>query len=238
MTLLYERGAHPSVRGPRLPRLSSRLACILAMVPDSETVFDIGCDHALISIALAKNNRCRQVYAVDKRVGPLSVATDRIRRYGAQSCVMPILADGLDGLLPGRQDTVVIAGMGGNEIIRILERRPAAQEDAAYVLQPMKSAAELRQWLSDHAFSIEEEQLCRDGRHIYCVIRARIQPGRTMAVLSPEEIHAGPCVLRDQPPLFQPYLDSLIGRLCKASRTDAGLLSVISSLTALQKREM
>jgi tRNA (adenine22-N1)-methyltransferase len=223
-----------SGRKSRLPRLSSRLSCILGLVPASDTVFDIGCDHALVSIALALDNRCRQVFAVDKRVGPLAVATDRIRRYGVQSRVMPILADGLDQMMPGRQDTVVIAGMGGNEIIRILERRSIVPDEASYVLQPMKSAAELRMWMSGHAFTIEEEQLCRDGRHIYCVIRARVQTGLAATVdLSREEIQAGPCVLRDRPPLFQPYIDSLTARLRKAARTDPGLADVISNLKAL-----
>ena len=149
---------------------------------------------------------------------------------------MPVLADGLDGMFPESGDTVVIAGMGGNEIARILERRPELPSGTAVVLQPMKSAAELRIWLSRHGFVMEAESLCQDGRHIYAVMLARCQGADGLPPISLEDAYAGSCILRDRPPLFQAYLDKVIARLKKASRTDPALAGVAANLAAFREK--
>ncbi len=223
-------------RGRRIPTLSSRLSCIVDLVPASACVYDIGCDHALASIVLALRGRCERAFAVDRRAGPLATAADRIRRHGVGNRVMPMLADGLDGMNPDPEDTVIIAGMGGNEIARILERRPTPARGTAFVLQPMKSTAELRRWLSSAGFAIESERLCQDGRHIYAVLLARLTDGPGPVTLTPEEAWAGPCILRDRPPLFEEYLAGLLVRLRKAARTDPTLADVARNLAEYVKK--
>ncbi|MBP7402729.1 MAG: SAM-dependent methyltransferase [Clostridia bacterium] len=223
------------IRGRRCggASLPPRLACIAGMVPPCGRLFDIGCDHALIPIHLALEGRCREAYAVDRRAGPLAVAADRIRKNGASPNVMPVLADGLDGMRPMAGDAVVIAGMGGLEIIRILDRCDGIPPGTSWILQPMKSAPELRRWLREAGFSIHEERLCRDGRRIYCVILARPGGNPADAALSEEEAWAGPCILRDRPPLLREHLTGVLTRMRKAARGRPDLESATERLAGI-----
>jgi len=218
-----------------LPALSERLACIVELAGESDRLFDVGCDHALVPITLTLMNRCRTAYACDSRAGPLAAAASRIVRYGVADRVMPVLADGLDGMSPGDGDTVVIAGLGGNETIRILQRAAPIPSGVAWILQPMKSAAALRLFLDQQGFRIEQEALCRDGRNIHCVLRVRWIGHGTREGLTLEEAYAGPCVLRsleEGPPLpwTEAYLGGVIARLKKAARGDPALLPVAQTL--------
>ena len=63
--------------------------------------------------------------AMDVRPGPLSRARENITRYGLEDYIETRLSDGLAKLEPGEGDTLVIAGMGGPLMERILrmERR-------------------------------------------------------------------------------------------------------------------
>ncbi len=225
-----------SARRPTgLPALSGRLGCIVELAGESDRLFDVGCDHALVPITLTLMNRCRTAYACDSRAGPLAAAASRIARYGVADRVMPVLADGLEGMSPGEGDTVVIAGLGGNETIRILRRAEPVPTGVVWVLQPMKSAAALRLFLDQHGFRIEKEALCRDGRNIHCVLRARWTGNGKRERLTLEEAYAGPCVLRsleEGTPLqwTDEHLGSVITRLKKAARGDPALLPVVHTL--------
>ena len=58
--------------------------------------------------------------AMDVRKGPLSRAQEHIRQYGLEEYIQTRLSDGLEGLKAGEGDTLVIAGMGGPLMERIL----------------------------------------------------------------------------------------------------------------------
>lgn len=225
-----------SARRPTgLPALSGRLACIVELAGESDRLYDVGCDHALVPITLTLLNRCRSAYACDSRAGPLAAAAGRIARYGVADRVMPVLADGLDGMSPQEGDTVVVAGLGGNETIRILQRAAPVPEGVVWVLQPMKSAAALRLYLNRQGFRIEREALCKDGRNIHCVLRARRSGEEAREELSLEEAYAGPCVLRalaegNPLPWTDEYLGGVVARLKKAARGDPSLLPVAQAL--------
>ena len=62
---------------------------------------------------------------MDVRKGPLSRATENIALAGLSEKIATRLSDGVAKLLPGEADSVVIAGMGGELIIKILGERKA-----------------------------------------------------------------------------------------------------------------
>ncbi len=221
---------------PLLPSLSARLQCVMDAVDQAERVFDVGCDHALVAISLVMQARCQYVYAMDHRAGPLAVATERIARYGVAGRVMPILADGLGEMRPTGRDAIVIAGLGGNETIRILQRAQPLASGTVCVLQPMKSAFELRTYLSSSGFEFEAERICRERGHIYCVMRVRYT-GRPPLRLALEAAYAGPCVLacwdagaRSEP--LRAHLRAVTMRLRKAARGDPALWPAANRLAA------
>ena len=74
----------------------------------------------------------------------------------------------------GEVEDIAIAGMGGETIVAILEAAPWVKESRLrLILQPMTRAEDLRRWLLTHGFSVLEEHLIIDGRHLYPVLAAQ-----------------------------------------------------------------
>ena len=131
-----------------------------------------------------------------------------------------LLCDGLDGCPPEKIDTIVIAGMGGDLICRILDRAEWCLNEAyTLILQPMTKAEVLRYWLVNNGFSLLEERIVRDGGKLYQVIRSRYTGNMS---LSDAELFAGAFENIGAEPLCAEWLDSLILRFEKEER---GLLS-------------
>lgn len=84
------------------------------------------------------------------------------------------LSDGLQGIPPDAADTIIMAGMGGDLMVRILEAAPWVCDDRyTLILQPQSAGQALRQYLAEHGFAIEREALARDGHFFYTVLRAK-----------------------------------------------------------------
>ena len=82
---------------------------------------DIGTDHGYIPIALVQEGRIPSALAMDVGKGPLSRAREHIHSQGLDTYIETRLSDGLTELHEGEADTVLIAGMGGMLMKRILE---------------------------------------------------------------------------------------------------------------------
>ena len=151
-----------------------RLLCAAGMVRKGGTLADIGTDHAHLPVWLIQNGICERAIAADIGEGPAASARRTVAEAGLQDRIEVRVGDGLTVLAPDEATDIVIAGMGGETIADILCAAPWLKDgqDRRLVLQPMTKTAELRQWLYENGFSIEEEHLIRDGRHLYCVMAA------------------------------------------------------------------
>ena len=132
------------------------------------------------------------------------------------------LSDGLQGIPPDAADTIIMAGMGGDLMVRILEAAPWVCDDRyTLILQPQSAGQALRQYLAEHSFVIEREALARDGHFFYTVLRAK--KGH-MPPLSPGQQYASPQLLRADGPLLGPYLarieTALAGTVLGLQRAD------------------
>ena len=101
--------------------LSIRMQAVADLVSDGMRIADIGTDHGFVPIALVSAGRCPYAVAADVRRGPLSHAAENIRKYGLSEVIETRLSDGLEKIKPGEADSIIIAGMGGMLMIRILE---------------------------------------------------------------------------------------------------------------------
>lgn len=132
------------------------------------------------------------------------------------------LSDGLQGIPPDAADTIIMAGMGGDLMVRILEAAPWVCDDRyTLILQPQSAGQALRQYLAEHSFVIEREALAKDGHFFYTVLRAK--KGH-MPPLSPGQQYASPQLLREGGPLLGPYLarieTALAGTVLGLQRAD------------------
>jgi tRNA (adenine22-N1)-methyltransferase len=156
-------------------KLSARLAAVAALVR-GETLCDIGCDHGLLPAYLARSGRLRRAVAADISPGSLDKAKELINEYKLNEIIETRLGDGLAPLAPGEADTCVIAGMGGMNIISILEAQPVtAAAFSQLILSPNRDQEKLRRFLHRAGFRINDERAVSERGVVYFIIDA--EPG-------------------------------------------------------------
>lgn len=192
-------------------RLKPRLAAVAALVPEGGVVADIGTDHAYLPIYLIKEGLARRVIAVENRLSTLAGARRSLNLFNQAHKIELRLGDGLEALRrEDRVDVVVLAGLGGRTICRLLarskERWPWFQ---GLVLQPMQEAPLVRRWLAAHRWRLVRERLVREGDRYYEILS--VQQGRQVPA-DPLMYEVGPCLFQEPDPLLAPFLRQKIHR--------------------------
>ena len=82
------------------------------------------------------------------------------------------LSDGLEKLRPGEADALLIAGMGGPLMIRILEAgRQTTEGIATLILQPQSEIPSVRRYLIGNGFCIDDEIMMKDEGKYYMAMK-------------------------------------------------------------------
>ena len=192
--------------------LSTRLAAIAARVPPGSRLADIGTDHAYLPAYLLLEGTIPCAVASDVNRGPLDRGRETARLAGVEDKIDFRLSDGLNGLREDEADVIVIAGMGGELIARILSEAPWTREKLL-LLQPMTAQPELRQWLNGNGYRIEGETVVLEGEKLYVILTVR---GGTDEPYTVGERWAGRQRMGEDSPLRLDYLNDLLRRRCRA----------------------
>lgn len=156
--------------------LGPRLALCAALVREGSPLCDVGTDHAYLPIWLLKTGKVPRALACDINPGPLEAARRDGAKYEVGEALSFRLSDGLRAVLPQEAGDVVLAGMGGELILRIVGETPWLRDGAKrLVLQPMSSVAELRRGLAELGFQVLQEQAVVDGGKVYSAFSAAYQ---------------------------------------------------------------
>ena len=159
-------------------RLSARLQAVADFVSPGARPADIGTDHGYVPVWLVQTGKTPSALAMDLREGPLGRAREHIESAGLGDRIETRLSDGLAALKPGEADSLVIAGMGGLLLVRILEegkeKLPGIRE---LVLQPQSEISGVRKFLRENAWRIADEAMVKEGGKYYAVIRAVPEKG-------------------------------------------------------------
>nr|WP_072514440.1 class I SAM-dependent methyltransferase [Ndongobacter massiliensis] len=190
---------------------SYRIEQLIQAVPPSASVVDVGCDHGFVALGLAARNDIQQVLATDISAASLQKlrvvlpALPPAMRAKITTCV----ADGLVGLPWEKADAVVIAGMGGSLLCRILAAPQVrgVWKRAQLILLPHNDTDVVRRFLTEQRFIIAEEQVFFDGGHYYELLCARpLAPGETGPVYTPAEWQYGIQPIRRRDPALRAHL--------------------------------
>ena len=195
-----------------LPPLSDRMRIAADMVTEGSRVADVGCDHGYVSIWLYLTGRAAACIAMDVNEKPLRAAEKNVRLYGAGNGVSLRRSDGLSALEKGEADCVLITGMGGTLMRRILtEGRQILADVRELVLEPQSEPELVRGFLTENGFRIcRETMVCECGKY-YPVIRA--VPDAQAGPLTETERMYGPCLMKGGSPVFAEYLQKEKRRL-------------------------
>lgn len=193
--------------------LSYRLDKIASMVPLCRILADVGTDHGFLPVHLVRENKAEFAYAMDINQGPLGRAKKHIEEAGLSERIKAVLSDGLKAELSPEPEVIVIAGMGGPLMVRILSEGEAYTKKAkALVVSPQSEPETLRHFLSQNHFRIEEEMMLQEDGKEYVVIRA--VPGKERLSLAQEKYG---------PRLMEKKDDMLLARLSREEAFLGGL---------------
>ena len=152
-------------------RLSDRLETVVSMVRPAESAADIGTDHGHVPVELVRRGTVKRALAMDVRKGPLSRAEESVAMAGLENRIETRLSDGLEKLSPGEAETVVIAGMGGELMIHILEQgRHMWDSVGQWILSPQSEIPKMRKWLWDNGFPVEKEEMVFEDGKFYTIL--------------------------------------------------------------------
>ena len=191
----------------KLVQLSERLLAAAGMVTKGNIVADVGCDHAYTSIYLCQAGIAPKVIAMDVNKGPLVGAKAHVEEAGLSENIDIRLSDGLQRLIPGEADTVLLCGMGGLLMIKILSDYPEATASLKeLILQPQSEVGEVRAFLHKQGYEITEEHMLKEDGKFYVMMRA-VKSEVPQAYETECDYVYGKLLLEEKNPVLLEYLD-------------------------------
>ncbi len=156
-------------------RLSMRLQALADMVTPDFRLCDVGCDHAFVPVELVRRGICPRALAMDVRSGPLSKAETHIAEAGLSGQIKTRLSDGLSEYKIGEADSLLLAGMGGKLMLRILQADlKKALSFREWILEPQSHVRDVRHFLRMSGLPITAEDMVEEDGHFYPIIKVDI----------------------------------------------------------------
>ena len=151
-------------------KLSKRLQTIYDMVP-AGVAADVGSDHGKLIISLFQNGIISKGYAIENKKGPYSRLEKAISDADVLEHVVPMFSDGISEL-PSDVDIIIIAGMGGFNVVEILKAHPQKLKNVKTIIVDAHNAVpELRKQVCKMGYVIADEDIVNDAGKYYEIIK-------------------------------------------------------------------
>ena len=170
----------------------SRFEILYNLIGSGEVFADVGCDHGFISKMVLDGGKYKKVILSDISAKSLEKAKSLLSSYGDR--VEFIVSDGFCGYKT-TPNCAIIAGMGGEEIIKILSGDILPKE---LVLAPQKNTDKVRMHLLDNGYKILKDFTFYSQGKFYDAIKA--EKGKDF--YEPKEIIFGRDNLKEKPEDF------------------------------------
>ena len=179
------------------------------MITPCEVVADVGTDHGYVPIYLIRHGICKRAIAMDINAGPLERAKNNICREHLTEFIETRLSDGLQELQSKEADAVVMAGIGGELMIRILEDgKQVIRTVSELVVSPHSELALVRKYLTENNFCISDETMLMDEGKYYSILKVSCGEGShgNEEEYTQMELKYGRILLRKKDKVFFEYL--------------------------------
>lgn len=152
-------------------QLDNRLKLCSDFVRAGVKLADIGTDHAYLPVWLCHSGKCISAIAADINPDPLKRGMNTIIEAGMSDKVKTRLSDGLKEIHSDEADDIVIAGMGGELIAKIIDECSFKKDSSKhFILQPMTKSETLIKWLCDNGYEILNQDCCIASNKCYTVL--------------------------------------------------------------------
>ena len=187
---------------------SNRISTICSLV-DKKIIAEIGADHGYITLNLFQNNKIDFAFLTDISDNSLQKARDNFSQSKYFKEVVFLVGNGLEVFEDfsnqsnfKKPEQIIIAGMGGNEIIKILQNNKCSFNN--FVLQPQRNVVDLRHYLQENFFEIKDDIITKDGKLFYNVLK--VERVETKKLLTNKEMLFGKTNLQIKSQIFKDYL--------------------------------
>ena len=177
-----------------------RLEQIVDLIEFEECLADVGCDHGYVGLELFKTGKIKKLIATDISADCLEKSNrlfaDKPYDYSGR------VGDGLRPIANAEADAVVIAGMGGDLIAKIITENPEKTKSLKkFIIQPMTEPDKVRKTFYDLGFTRTHDLIVKEKNHYYFVMVFELLDTRDQA----EEDYTYTKLLQAHP-LFQDYI--------------------------------
>ncbi|MDY4184201.1 MAG: class I SAM-dependent methyltransferase [Candidatus Onthovivens sp.] len=151
--------------------LSKRLSIIYSFIDEGSSVVDVGCDHGYLLIELAKNNKSTNLLGVENKLGPFSTLNKNIKLNKLDGKINTSLSDGISNV-DSSFDTLVIAGMGSDNIVGIIERnKDKLSLFNTIIIDSHTETEKIRRYFVKKYYKISNEKIIKDNKIVYEIIK-------------------------------------------------------------------
>ena len=193
-------------------KITKRLENIANLVEKGKSVIDIGTDHGLVPLYLAKNNISKDILATDISAKSLKKLEDKLGK-NLENIIKTEVCDGLDGIDIKENQIAIIAGMGAITIIDILSKDIDKVRNFDYVICEGNIGNEkLRKFLNENNFIIDRDFLIKDGGKHYDIIRFKNGKDRRLSL---GEIYFGKFIYSENNPLLMKRIEQIYNKNLK-----------------------
>ena len=180
----------------------------LSEMVSKRVVAEIGADHGFITKYLFDNNKIDYSFLTDISDACLNKSRKNLVEYASRTTFL--VGDGLtvlDRVLAQKTNNfvpeeIIIAGMGGKEIIKILSQDK--NHFKHFILGPQRNVVDLRKYLLANNFYIEKDIIAKEGKMFYNILK--VVSSEKKQELNPLELHFGKTNLDKMPLDFIEYV--------------------------------
>ena len=186
--------------------MTKRIKIILENILPCKVFADIGCDHGYITKGVLEQGKCEKAYFSDISKECLKKAKTLLEEYESKGEAKGVQGNGFENI--DYCDFALIAGMGGEEIISILENSLFLPNKL--LLQPMKNVDKLRVYLVEKGYKIVKDFCFEDGKFYEVIVGGKLEDGGQVRVYSDAEYEFGKENLEKMPSAFVKRIQKLL----------------------------
>lgn len=167
---------------------SRRILALASLVPLTGPVVDIGSDHGQLIRTLYQQGFSFPMFASE-------LTNESVQNLNHALQDLPVKIYQADGLthLPLGVKTVVISGMGGQLIHKVLSKGIHHLTDVTtLILGPQRDSYVVREWLMQHGWTLDHEQWLVEADQGYPLLRA-VKGRMTLTTM---ELYYGPLLIK------------------------------------------
>jgi len=189
--------------------ISNRLKTIASFVPNNTNVADIGSDHGYLLMQLFDGGHTGFLLGVENKKGPFEALKFNVNKNKYKNKINISCSDGLNDVT-NDYSTIVIAGMGADNIIEIVNQNINKLAFINhFIIDSHTKTIEIRHFFVNLGYKIDEEVILLEDNVFYEIIRF----SKGNELYSELDYKYGPLLRKNKTPVFINYYRQQIEKI-------------------------